>query len=349
MAARLNVVIATPLPPDLVEQVKFEVASAQVVFEPELLPPVRYLNDHRGVAEYRRTVEQQKQWDRLLADATVTFGIPGDDPRQLRALIRRAPDLRLVQATAAGAGEQVEAAGLSGEDLERVAVASSSGVHAGPLAEFALAGILFFARGLPRLRREQAERKWSHYATRDVAGRTVIIVGVGAIGSRIAEYTKAMGMRVIAVNSTGHRPDVPVDDCAAAGQLPDLAPQADVLVVTLPATKQTTGMIDADVLAALPTDAIVVNVGRGQVIDERALIDLLQSGRIAGAALDVAEHEPPGPTSPLWTLPNVLLSPHSAALSPEENQRIVTLFVDNLHRLLDGRPIRNRITAAEPY
>ena len=259
------------------------------------------------------------------------------------------PTFRLVQATAAGAGEQVEAAGLSGEDLERVAVASSSGVHAGPLAEFALAGILFFARGLPRLRREQAERKWSHYATRDVAGRTVIIVGVGAIGSRIAEYTKAMGMRVIAVNSTGHRPDAPVDDYAAAGQLPDLAPQADVLVVTLPATKQTTGMIDADVLAALPADAIVVNVGRGQVIDERALIDLLQSGRIAGAALDVAEHEPPEPTSPLWTLPNVLLSPHSAALSPEENQRIVTLFVDNLHRLLDGRPIRNRITAAEPY
>jgi phosphoglycerate dehydrogenase-like enzyme len=184
---------------------------------------------------------------------------------------------------------------------------------------------------------------------RDVAGRTVLILGIGAIGSRIAQLARAAGMYVIGINSSGKRPDAPVDEYGGADRLAELAPRADVLVITLPETPDTLGMVNAGVLAALPAGAIVVNVGRGRVVDEGALVELLRAGRLAGAALDVTAKEPPDPGSLLWDLPNVILSPHTAALSPQENRRITELFIDNVRRLDSGRPVRNRITAARRY
>lgn len=348
-ATRAELVIATPLEDELVDRVTTEVEGYRCRHEPGLLPPTRYQGDHRGRADFRRTPADERRWRALLDGADVLFGIPGDDPGELRRLVDESSRLRFVQATAAGAGQQVEAAGLTPEELDRVAVASSSGVHAGPLAEFALFGMLAFARGLPRLEADRAQRRWDHYPVRDLAGRTAVIVGVGAIGSRIAELATAFGMYVVGVNASGKPPGVPVHEHATADRLPELAAGADVLVVTLPQTPQTAGMVDADVLAALPPGAIVVNVGRGRVVDEAALVDLLDRGHLAGAALDVTAEEPPAADSPLWTLPNVILSPHTAALSPHENERIVALFIDNVRRLDAGRPIRNRITASRAY
>ncbi|MGH3187292.1 MAG: D-2-hydroxyacid dehydrogenase [Streptosporangiaceae bacterium] len=343
------IVIATPLQPELASEIGAELSDYQVCYEPELLPPVRYPCDHRGQDGFRRTGHGQRRWTEMLLAAEVTFGIPGDDPDQLRWLVRESTRLRFVQATSAGAGQQVEAAGLSDDELARVVIATSSGVHAGPLAEFALLGILAFARGLPRLQDDRAARRWEHYPVRDVAGRTVVILGTGAIGSRIAQLAKAAGMYVIGINSSGKRPEAPVDEFFAVDRLAELASRADVLVITLPETPDTLGLVDARVLAALPAGAVVVNVGRGRVVDEDALIGLLQAGRLAGAALDVTAKEPPDPDSPLWTLPNVILSPHTAALSPLENKRITELFIDNVRRLDTGRPIRNRITAVRRY
>ena len=344
-----RIVIATPLEPLLVSEIGSELTGYQVCYEPELLPPARYEGDHRGQAGFRRTGDGQRRWTEMFQGAEVSFGIPGDDPDQLRRLVRGSNKLRFVQATAAGAGQQVEAAGLSEGDLARVAIATSSGVHAGPLAEFALLGILAFARGLPRLQDDRAARKWEHYPVRDVAGRTVVILGIGAIGSRIAQLARAAGMYVIGVNSSGKRPDAPVDEYCAADRLAELAPRADALVITLPETRDTLGVVDARVLAALPAGAVVVNVGRGRVVDEGALVELLRAGRLAGAALDVTAKEPPDPDSLLWDLPNVILSPHTAALSPYENKRITELFIDNVRRLNSGRPVRNRITAVKRY
>jgi phosphoglycerate dehydrogenase-like enzyme len=344
-----RIVIATPLEPVLVSEIGSELADYQVCYEPELLPPTRYQGDHRGQARFRRTGDGQRRWTQMLDEAEVSFGIPGDDPDQLRRLVRESARLRYVQATSAGAGQQVEAAGLSEEELARVVIATSSGVHAGPLAEFALMGILAFARGLPRLQDDRAARRWDHYPVRDVAGRTVLILGIGAIGSRIAQLARAAGMYVIGINSSGKRPEAPVDEYGGADRLAELAPRADVLVITLPETPDTLGMVNAGVLAALPAGAIVVNVGRGRVVDEGALVELLRAGRLAGAALDVTAKEPPDPGSLLWDLPNVILSPHTAALSPQENRRITELFIDNVRRLDSGRPVRNRITAARRY
>lgn len=346
--ARLS--IATPLEPALVRRIAEELPAYDVWHEPELLPSPRYACDHRGDPAFRRTAEQDRRWWTMLAGTDVSFGLPGDDPAGLHALVARAPGLRLVQGTAAGTGQQVAAAGLSASDLERVAVASSSGVHAGPLAEFAVLGLLAIARDLPRLERDRHEHRWDHYATPDLDGRTAVVLGVGAIGSRVAGVAAALGMRVVGVNTTGTAPpDVPLDEVAAADGLRALAPSADVLVVTLPDTPATAGLVDATVLRSLPRGAVVVNVGRGRVLDEAALIELLESGHLAGAALDVTTEEPPPEDSPLWRLPTVILSPHTAALSPRENERIVALFVDNVRRLDAGLPVRNRITAAHPY
>jgi phosphoglycerate dehydrogenase-like enzyme len=339
----------TPLQPQLASEIGAELADYQVCYEPELLPPVRYPCDHRGQDGFRRTAAGQRRWTQLLGEAEVTFGIPGDDPDQLRQLVRESARLRFVQATSAGAGQQIAAAGLSDDDLARVAIATSSGVHAGPLAEFALLGILAFARGLPRLQDDRAARKWDHYPVRDVAGRTALILGTGAIGSRIAQLAKAAGMHVIGINSGRKQSEAPVDEHFAADRLAELAHRADVLVITLPETPDTLGMVDAQVLGALPAGAIVVNVGRGRVMDEGALIQLLQAGHLAGAALDVTAEEPPDPGSLLWDLPNVILSPHTAALSPHENERITELFIDNVRRLDSGHPVRNRITAVRRY
>lgn len=344
------VAVTTPLDADLVERFAAARGPVDVRYEPELLPPARYASDHRGDPDFRRSAAQEGRWQSLLHDAQIFFGIPGDDAEQLATAVRGgSPQLRFVQATAAGAGEQVAAAGLTPEELDRVAVATASGVHGGPLGEFAVLGLLAFARDLPRIQADQAARRWEHYPTRELSGRTVVILGVGAIGARVAELAKALGMHVIGINSTGHAPAAPVDEQFAAGQLLAVASRADALVVTVPATPATTGMVDAQVLAALPPGAIVVNVGRGKVIDEPALIEGLRSGHLAGAALDVTAREPLPGDSPLWDLPNVLLSPHTAALSPRENERIVDIFVDNLNRLFDGRALRNRITAARDY
>lgn len=346
---RPRLVIATPLEPPLASRIGSELGDYQLCYQPELLPPARYPGDHRGQPGFRRDAGGERRWTELLAAAEVTFGIPGDHPDGLRRLVRESRMLRLVQATSAGAGQQVEAAGLTDAELARVAIATSSGVHAGPLAEFALLGILAFTRGLPRLQADRAARRWDHYPVQDVAGRTVVILGTGAIGIRVAQFAKAVGMYVIGINSGGKRPDGPVDEHYAAGRLTEIAPRADALVITLPETPGTAGLVGAGVLAALPAGAVVVNVGRGRVVDEDALVELLRAGRLAGAALDVTATEPPDPASPLWELPNVILSPHTAALSPHENERIVEMFIDNVGRLDGGRPVRNRITPARRY
>lgn len=344
---RSVVAIATPLQAELVARVA--ATGVEVLFEPDLLPPTRYPGDHRGVAEFRRSDADQRRWTAILASAEILFGLPGDSPEQLATIVSSRGPLRWVQATAAGAGEQVRAAGLTPEELERVAVTSASGVHAGPLAEFCLFGILTFSRGLPRLQADQRARHWDHYPTSELHGRKVVLLGVGAIGTEVARLAKAFGMRTIGVSCSGKRQDANLDEHHRSDRLVELASHADVLVISAPLTEQTTGLVSAEVIAALPRGAIVVNVGRGAVVDEDALDAALATDRLAGAALDVFRTEPLPASSTLWERPNVILSPHTAALSPRENERIVELFIENLGRYQRGAPLRNRIEAEHSY
>ena len=345
-----RVFIATPLAEDLVERLRGVDGRLEIVHEPELLPPPRYPSDHRGDDAFRRTPEQERRFEELVAAAEVLFGIPGDTPEGLAWAFAVSPRLRFVQATAAGAGEQVRASGVAPDELARVAVATSSGVHAGPLAEWALFGLLAFKKELPRLLDDKARGRWpGHYAVPELAGSTLLVAGVGAIGAEVARLASAFGMRVLGVKRHPDDPVPHVESMHGPEELPRLAREADAIVVTLPLTDETRGLVDRKTIESLREGAVFVNIGRGAVVDEDALVDALRSGRLAGAALDVVSQEPLPPSSPLWALDNVILSPHTAALSVRENARIVDLFADNLRRFLAGEPIRNRVRPSVFY
>ena len=349
--APTQVLIASPLEGELAERVKAADPRAEVLFEPDLLPPARYPADHRGDPGFRRDAGAEARWRALLDRAEVLFGVPGDSADDLAEVVATLPRLRWVHATSAGAGEQVRKAGLPAEALERVTITTSSGVHAVPLAEFAILGLLAIARELPRFVEEQRARAWPEVRRplRELDGQTLFLVGLGDIGRETARLGKAFGMRTVGFRRTEGPPPDHVDEVHGPQRLPELAHRADGMVVSLPLTDQTAGLIDRATIERLPASCIFVNVGRGGVVDEPALVDALRERRIAGAVLDVFAAEPLPDSSPLWTLPNVLVTPHAAALSARENERIVELFVDNLRRYLDGRPLRNVVEPGVYY
>jgi phosphoglycerate dehydrogenase-like enzyme len=340
--APTQVMIASPLEAELVARIRAAEPRAEVLFEPDLLPPARYPADHRGDPAFRRDAEAEARWRVLLDRAEVLFGIPDDTAEGLAAAVTGLPRLRWIHATSAGAGEQVRKAALPAEALKRVAITTSSGVHAVPLAEYAILGLLAVAKELPRFVEEQRAKAWPEVRRplRELDGQTLFLVGLGDIGRETARLGKALGMRTVGFRRTQGPPPEWVDEVHGPERLAELAGRADAMVVSLPLTDQTAGLIDRATIDRLPASCIFVNVGRGGVVDEPALIDALRERRIAGAVLDVFATEPLPEDSPLWTLPNVLVTPHAAALSARENERIVQLFVDNLRRYLDGRPLR---------
>lgn len=338
---RTVVAIATPLEAKLVARIAAVDDHLDVRYEPELLPPLRFPCDHRGVDSFTRTVEQEQGWDGMLAEAEVLFGIPGDSSQGLADAVRSGTRLRWVQATRARADEQVRAAGLSAEEQDRVLITGTGEVHAGPLAEFAFLGLLAFTKGLPRLLADSQTRRWEHYPMAELAGATVLVVGLGEIGQEVARLAKAFGMRVIAVNRGGRTESPHVDEIRTARFLGDLLPVAHGVVVTLPLTDETHGMIDAAAVARMHSGAVLVDIGSGGVVDEGALVHALEAGQLAGAALNVFATEPLRADSPLWQLPNVLLSPHTAGLSVRENERVVDRFIENLRRYLTGTELLN--------
>jgi phosphoglycerate dehydrogenase-like enzyme len=343
--APVQVLIASPLEAELAARIQAADPRAEVLFQPELLPPARYPADHRGDPAFRRDAEGEARWRALLDRAEVLFGVPGDSADDLAEVVAGLPGLRWVHATSAGAGEQVRRAGLPAEALERVAITTSSGVHAVPLAEFAIFGLLAVAKDLPRLIEDQRARAWPEIRQpfRELSGQTLFLVGLGEIGREVARLGKALGMRTVGFRRTEGPPPEWVDEVHGPERLAELAGRADAMVVSLPLTDQTAGLIDRATIERLPPGCIFVNIGRGAVVDEPALVDVLRDRRIAGAVLDVFATEPLPADSSLWTLPNVLVTPHAAALSARENERITELFVDNLRRYLDGRPLRNLV------
>jgi phosphoglycerate dehydrogenase-like enzyme len=342
----VRVMIATPLEAELAGRVAAADPRVELLFDPALLPPARYPGDHGGDPAFRRDPDGEARWRAMLSRAEVLFGIPGDSADALAELLAgAAPSLRWVHATSAGAGELVRRAGLDRETLDRVAVTTSSGVHAVPLAEFAVLGLLAVAKDLPGMAAAQRARSWPtvRRPLRELHGQTLVLVGLGEIGREVARLGKALGMRTVGVRRSPGAPPPFTDEVHGADRLPALAGRADAMVVSLPLTRQTAGLLGRATIQRLPPGCIVVNIGRGRVVDEAALIDALRERRIAGAVLDVFATEPLPPDSPLWTLPNVLVSPHGAALSEHENQRIVELFVANLRRFLDGAPLAHRV------
>jgi glyoxylate/hydroxypyruvate reductase len=340
----LKVLIASPLEPEQVERIAAVAPGRiEVIFEPELLPVPRYIADHDGRPR-DLTLEQRERWLAHLREADILFDFDWLAPERL---LEQAPRLRWVQGTSAGIGERLRRAGLIDSDL---LFTTAAGVHGAPLAEFAILGLLYFYRDVPRLQRMQRAQRWERYTNRELAGRRALVVGLGAVGQTIAQRLAAHGLEVWGARRTREAP-LP-DGVSRVLPLTDLASVlggVDALILACPLTPETRGLIGASELAAMPEGALLVNVARGAVVDERALVEALRSRRLGGAALDVTEIEPLPEGSPLWDLPNVLISPHSASTVEAENGRIVDIFLANLQRYLEGLPLINRFERTRGY
>jgi phosphoglycerate dehydrogenase-like enzyme len=285
----------------------------------------------------------------MVDSAEALYGIPDVDPDALRQTADANPALRWVHTMAAGGGSQVKGAGLSEEQLSRIVFTTSAGVHGGPLAEFAVFGLLAGAKGLGRLIAQQHDRRWTgRWEMRQVSEMTVLVVGLGGIGQEVVNKLAGLGATVIGTSRHG----APVDRVDRLIQVDDIVstvPEVDAIVLTLPGTVATEKLIGADVFAAVTPGTILVNVGRGTVVDEDALLPALRDGRIGFAALDVFATEPLPESSPLWAEPNVLVSPHTAALNSAEDRLIAELFAANATRLLDGGELVNVVDTVDFY
>jgi phosphoglycerate dehydrogenase-like enzyme len=257
--------------------------------------------------------------------------------------------LRWVHSSAAGVGSMLFPAMAASQ----VVMTNSRGMSAASVAEHTIALILAALRRLPETTRAQDGRRWiqaelSGLPTLD--GQTLGIVGLGAIGCRVARIGAAMGMRVV---GTRRETDWPVPDgvaeALAPSDLPRLLEESDVVVLSAPLTAETRGLIGAAELARMKRTAWLVNVARGKLIQEAALLEALRSGAIAGAALDVFEHEPLDPASPLWAMPNVLVTPHVAGFRGDYWEAATDLFSDNLRKFLAGEPLLNLVDKRAGY
>ncbi|MFJ9566897.1 D-2-hydroxyacid dehydrogenase [Streptomyces fuscichromogenes] len=356
---RLRVAVAAPVSEENCARIQELEPRVDLVVDHSLLPPMRWPADFAGDPDWRRTPGQQRAYEAAVDSADALYGIPDVDPAALARAVRANPRLRWVHTMAAGGGGQVRAAGLTAGELRRVLFTTSAGVHGRPLAEFAVFGVLAGAKDLPRLNRQQRDHAWSgRWTMGQVSRQTVLVLGLGGIGRKVAEALAALGAEVIGTSRRGAGAGgagaggtaVPgVSALVHPDRITDVAATVDAVVNTLPGTEATEHLLGKRFFDALRPGAVLVNVGRGTVVDESALLDALDSGRVGFAALDVFETEPLPAHSPLWDHDRVLVSPHTAALDAAEDRLIAELFAANATRLLDGRDVLNRVNTVEFY
>lgn len=264
----------------------------------------------------------------------------------------RARKLKWIHSTAAGVGQ------LMYPELRasQVVVTNASGVHAIPMAEHTLGMLIALARHFPSAVRHQTERRWAQQEIwdlplrpRELAGQVLLIVGFGAVGRELARRVKPLGMKIWAVTRSGQANAALTDRALQASRLDEVLHEADFVVLSAPETPETRHLIGARQLAAMKPTAFLVNVARGSLVEEPALIEALERRAIAGAALDVTESEPLSPESPLWALENAFITPHISAASESLWDRQTQLLLENLERWFGGRELLNQVDLKRGY
>lgn len=267
------------------------------------------------------------------ADAILAWFTTRD---RLESALALAPQVRWVHVSSAGVDTLLFPA-----LVESAAVLTNArGAFSWSLGEFVLAAILHFAKDLPRMRRAQQAGRWEPFDVEGVQGKTLGVVGYGDIGRAVVERARPFGMRILAVRRKA-RPDALVDAVYGPESLAEVAAASDYLAVAAPLTEETRGLVGEAAIRAMRPGAVLINVGRGPVVDERALLGALEEGRIRGAALDVFEQEPLPEGHPFYRLDNVLLSPHCADHTVGWRAQSMEVFLDNFERFRQGLPLRN--------
>jgi len=273
------------------------------------------------------TDEQRAVFERV--ECCVTLDLPFD-------VAAVAPNLRWVQ----GLGAGVAHLGSAGLADAGITLTSAAGVNATAIAEFVMARILGDAKRLRALDEAQHQCEWSPLFGRELAGATLGLIGLGEINQRVARRARAFDLRVLAMRRSG-APSELVDEVVDPSGLHDVLGASDIVVAAVPESPETEGLMDADAFAAMPPGSMFVNVGRGALVDEAALVAALESGHLRSAALDVTRVEPLPPESPLWTVPNLYLSAHCSSAPDRLFVNLQELVLDNLARYLADEPLRN--------
>jgi glyoxylate/hydroxypyruvate reductase len=342
MSADIKVLICSFLEKEQVARIAAQ-PGVDVRYRPDLLPQPRYPCDHHGPAP-ALTAAERAEWATLLREADVCFDFDWEEPAEMPARARR---VQWLQATSSGIGQFMGRTGLAGWNA---VVTTAAGIHAQPLSEWALTGVLYFVKDVPDLEARQAAHRWERIAVGGLVGRRALVVGLGHVGRAVAAALGGLGVEVWGMRREGGSDQVAgVSRTGTAADLQELLRSCDIMVLTLPLTPETFRLIGAPELAALGSDGILVNIARGAIVDEPALIDALRGRVIRGAVLDVAESEPLAADSPLWDLDNVLISPHSASTLATENVVLVDLFLRNLALFRAGQPLINRYDPARGY
>jgi phosphoglycerate dehydrogenase-like enzyme len=350
MTTETTVAIAVPLEAELVERIRAVDPSVTVLYQPELLPPERFPADHSGDPDFTRPPEEEERYWDMLGKAQVLYGFPNESPAGLARIARDNPRLQWIHAMAAGAGGAVKASGLDPETLNKFKVTTSAGVHALPLAEFAALGILNGFKRSAELAQDQAGKVWPELRipTRLVSGSTLVVAGLGEIGLETARVARALGMKVSGTKRNVE-PLEGIEEVAGNDGLPGLLASADAVVNTLPGTPYTEKLFNREIFSAMKPGTVFVNVGRGTVVDEEAMLEALDNGQVSYACLDVFAVEPLPQDSPLWNHPRVMVSPHTSALSAAENRLIAERFCSNLRTFLDGGDLPHLVDTVHFY
>lgn len=340
-----NVLICSYLEPEHISAIRSVHPAVHVEYHPDLIPRPRYVSDHIG-EPFERTSQQDHEWSRLMRSANILFDF---DHADRTSLLRHGSNVQWVQATSAGIARTIECHGLS---KSQTLFTTAAGVHARPLAEFVVWSMLAFAKRFPVARRQQREQRWERFVGGELSGAVLAIIGLGSIGREVAQYARSMGMRVIGMKRTldGVRAeDVGVDEIYHRRDMASMLGVADYVCLVVPHTNETEGMFDTHAFAAMKQESVLINIGRGALVDEEALLGSLEHGSLGGAVLDVTATEPLPETHPLWYRDDVIIFPHSASTSLRENERITALFTKNLRRFLEGATLFNVYDPARQY
>jgi phosphoglycerate dehydrogenase-like enzyme len=328
------VLITSYLEPDLVDRIRHEVPQIDLIYRPDLIGKPTFLADHTATID--RTPTQEAEWRALLAKADILFDF---DHTHLDDLPELAPNVKWIQATSAGIGQRVHK--LRYAERTNWIFTTASGVHARPLAEYCIMSMIMFAKNYQLMEQAKAAHQWQLFSNTELAGKTVGIIGLGRIGRDVATVCKFFGMNVIGTRRDITKPVDHVDTLYAPDELDVILPQVDYLVLATPHTPETEGLLSAERIRMIKRGAVVINVARGAVVDQPALIDALTDGHLLGAALDVVTTEPMPADDPLWDVPNVIISQHSACTADTENSKITDIFIKNLKHFINDEPMDN--------
>ncbi|MFN2329752.1 MAG: D-2-hydroxyacid dehydrogenase [Chromatocurvus sp.] len=337
----IQILITSYLEPKYVEQIRQVDPRLEVIYDPSLIAKPRYVADHKG--EFlTRSAEQEQRWQSYLDKAEIIFDF---DQTHLDDLPELAVNAKWLQATSSGVARFIAERGYD-KRMPDTVFTNAAGVHAQPLAEFCFMVMTLFNKNFLRVLEDQKAKRWERYAGLDLSSRTLVIVGLGKVGQEIARLAQQFRMHVIGVKRSIDNTDperLNVDELYEARDLDKVLPMAEFLVLIVPHTAETEKMMGEEQFALMPEGSVLINIGRGALVDEPALVAALEKGHLLGAGLDVFETEPLPEHSPFWKMPNVIVSPHSASTTGNENRLITDLFCQNLKLYLARKPLINLV------